>query len=301
MKRKLVILLILVMLVSGCGNTPNLSTSVSSFDDNTISSVDVKVDVNEPQVDVEAPQKQIEDFYEYAVGEWVDSVDISKKKTAVSYGSETDDAIRAQVVEMVRNMSFEDFPDDVGMQRLLQFKDQLNSDGMEEKAAEEIKKMYEEIESVKSIKEFYELLTESDYAGIDPFFGRRYEFTNQGNYVVRIMPFTYNKEYFLNEDEKDFIQREFAKEFQLMGEPEDVAMQKAENAVAVNDKITELYFIDSNDMYMDEENYDSSEHAIPILDLLEKMGYAKCDYGKNEYYSFFIFDSTLEFYDTMFK
>jgi len=230
MKKRLFTLLVAItVFVSGCGN------SIVSETQSTVSETGQSVISSEEQTVEKEPEKiAVTDFYQYAMSDWLDTVELDASNIRINYDDEVDDKVFAEVYELLRGKTVDDYPDNPGMQKLILFSEQLSDTEMIDKGIAHMKAMCETVDSVQNLNEFYRLMEDTDYASVDSLFCRDYLYTDDGDYILQFKAVPYMSLYNITEAEEAFLEKEFAQQFRLMGYDEQLAAQKASDAVAFN-------------------------------------------------------------------
>ncbi len=301
-KNFLAIVLTGALLLSACGssneagNAENSSSSVSGSNSAT------------PSVETSSgldSSGKITDFYDYATSEWTNSLDPTYGFASFSYDDNVDGLVYGEVFDLFRGKTEKDFPNNPSLQKLVLFFEQLSDNELVNKGADRITSMYDTMENVSSLSEFYKLMATPEYSICDTLFYKDCLITTDGVYVLQYLTRPYASLFSPSEEELSFLEKEFAKEFVLMGENEEEASKKAADAIAFNNMILDFYTspdVDNDSMdYWTEEKYTSSEHSAPLIDIMKSLDYYKLDHFKKVVYSFFISPGNLDFYDMILK
>lgn len=297
MKKQIIALFLaatMVVSVSGCGtgsSEPSAPTSLSEAQPLEEISEPVPVVKNNDPI-------KINDFYEYAAGEWMNSTEVGESNAYAFYDDETDRELENRVYDFVKGKSSEDFSDNPGLQKLLVLSEQLRDEELVNKGIDRMKNMYNTVDSAKNLDDFLKLMADPLYCGGSLFY-RDYEYTSDGDYLLIFRSLPYASTYNLTEEEENFLQKEFTKQFILIGESEEKAAEKAALAVSLNHEILKMYTNTGDLNYWDEDNYPSSGHKAPYIDIMKSLDYHKVDIFGNNYYAFFALDEDLNMLDTL--
>lgn len=240
----------------------------------------------------------IDNFYDYALGDWLSEVEIDPETMYSAYNEIYSDEVFENVKTIMAELQNNPPSEETGLGKLVVFYNQLNDSSLEGKTTERIYSMLNKVEAVNSIDKFIDLVTEPEFMIADSIFARDYYYYDSGYYVMIFNSLPYNNRFDISKEEEEFLAGEIVKQYLILGYSEEKATAKAANAIEFNKKLI-LFNNHSNDSmtYYSEGGYQDENHSIPLTEMMRKMGYSRLDHLNKESYPFVIYENTLRFYD----
>lgn len=221
--------------------------------------------VESSEKETETKEKiKISDFYEYANGEWEQSVAFEEGTDIVFRGDKYIKNANEWVQEALsKNPS--DFENDPGMQNMLTFWTQLKND--REKPEESLRLLQEDlkrIEQVKSLEELYELYGDKDFYNSNLLWDMSFQ-RSEGEWALCVSPSIYPMILDPAHPEKNEVLYKYIVEYSGCSDTES----KVKNITAIENKINS--FLNNQDGYIHKyDNYKLRDEGmeVPVWDTM---------------------------------